>query len=230
MEAQTSTEFILGPMFSGKTTRMLESIQKERMGGVDCLVVKHAKDSRYTSGAAIQTHNQRLFTTETGEEATAPGSQRIVMAEDLLSLEVASNEAVVGVDEGQFFGDLRAAILQWQNEGRRVIVSALDGDYGRQMFAPIIEALPLATAIVKLSAVCTECALRKKKTRGCSVYPTMRPVRGKNPHRRARCIQSGLFGLLPGRPPGRPPGVRRVKARRRSFFRQRAARPRIELN
>ena len=163
MEAQTSTEFILGPMFSGKTTRMLESIQKERMGGVDCLVVKHAKDSRYTSGAAIQTHNQRLFTTETGEEATAPGSQRIVMAEDLLSLEVASNEAVVGVDEGQFFGDLRAAILQWQNEGRRVIVSALDGDYGRQMFAPIIEALPLATAIVKLSAVCTECALRKKK-------------------------------------------------------------------
>ncbi|XP_062088145.1 pentatricopeptide repeat-containing protein At4g16470 isoform X2 [Humulus lupulus] len=65
---------------------------------------------------------------------------------------------VIGIDEAQFFGDLydfcrEAADL----DGKTVIVSGLDGDYLRRSFGSVLDIIPLADSITKLSARCELC-------------------------------------------------------------------------
>ena len=43
------------------------------------------------------------------------------------------------------------------NEGKTVIVAALDGTFQRKAFGSILNLVPLAESVVKLTAVCMEC-------------------------------------------------------------------------
>jgi len=43
------------------------------------------------------------------------------------------------------------------NEGKVVIVAALDGTYQKQGFGDILNLVPLAESVVKLNAVCMQC-------------------------------------------------------------------------
>lgn len=46
---------------------------------------------------------------------------------------------------------------KWANQGKVVIIAALDGDFQRQPFGSILSLIPLAETVIKLSAVCTRC-------------------------------------------------------------------------
>ena len=46
---------------------------------------------------------------------------------------------------------------QMANEGKTVIVAALDGTFQRKEFGNILKLVPLAEHVVKLSAVCMIC-------------------------------------------------------------------------
>ena len=43
------------------------------------------------------------------------------------------------------------------NEGKIVIISALDGTFMRKGFEPIIELIPMAEKVKKLAAICKNC-------------------------------------------------------------------------
>nr|XP_048307830.1 thymidine kinase, cytosolic isoform X5 [Myodes glareolus] len=65
--------------------------------------------------------------------------------------------AVIGIDEGQFFPDI-VEFCEWMaNAGKTVIVAALDGTFQRKAFGNILNLVPLAESVVKLTAVCMEC-------------------------------------------------------------------------
>jgi thymidine kinase len=97
---------------------------------------------------------------------------------------------VIGVDEGQFVrAPLRASSLRdsrcfqftdvvpfceaMANAGKQVIVSALDGTFQRKPFGTILELIPLAEDVAKLTAVCAVCyhsaAFSKRITRESEV-------------------------------------------------------------
>ncbi|KAI3969426.1 hypothetical protein MKX01_019987 [Papaver californicum] len=68
---------------------------------------------------------------------------------------------VIGIDEAQFFGDLydfcrKAA----DHDGKTVIVAGLDGDYLRRTFGSVLDIVPLADSITKLTARCNVCGKR----------------------------------------------------------------------
>jgi len=92
------------------------------------------------------------------------GHLRIFEARSLLTVELSPEELDVGVDEAQFYPDLREAIAIWMAEGRRVYIAALDGDFRRNIFPPIARALSLATRIVKLTAICMMCSSRRQQS------------------------------------------------------------------
>ena len=54
------------------------------------------------------------------------------------------------------------------NNGKLVVIAALDGTYQRQGFGNILQLVPLAESIVKLTAVCNTCfeeaSYTKRKT------------------------------------------------------------------
>merc|ERR1712141_835470 len=70
---------------------------------------------------------------------------------------LADDYDVIGIDEGQFFPDIIEFSESMSNIGKTVIVAALDGTYQRKEFSNILELVPLAEHVIKLTAVCMNC-------------------------------------------------------------------------
>lgn len=64
---------------------------------------------------------------------------------------------VVGIDEGQFFPDLIPFTEDLANAGKTIVVAALDGTFERTGFGAVLQLVPLAESVIKLSAVCMVC-------------------------------------------------------------------------
>jgi thymidine kinase len=54
-----SVELIIGPMFAGKTTELINRVASMELASQRCLVLKYSRDVRY-SQSAVATHNMRL--------------------------------------------------------------------------------------------------------------------------------------------------------------------------
>ena len=65
---------------------------------------------------------------------------------------------VVAVDEGQFFSDIVEFCEDLANSGAIVLVAALDGTFQRKPFGNIVNLLPIAEKVTKLTAVCVYCS------------------------------------------------------------------------
>uniref|UniRef100_A0ABI7ZW42 Thymidine kinase n=1 Tax=Felis catus TaxID=9685 RepID=A0ABI7ZW42_FELCA len=80
-------QVILGPMFSGKSTELMRRVRRFQIAQYKCLVIKYAKDTRYSS--SFSTHDRNTM------EALPACLLRDVAQEAL-------GVAVIGIDEGQF--------------------------------------------------------------------------------------------------------------------------------
>ncbi|KAL6567548.1 hypothetical protein OROGR_001216 [Orobanche gracilis] len=68
---------------------------------------------------------------------------------------------VIGIDEAQFFGDLYDFCSQAaDHDGKTVIVAGLDGDYLRRSFGSVLDLIPIADSVTKLTARCEACGKR----------------------------------------------------------------------
>lgn len=68
---------------------------------------------------------------------------------------------VIGIDEAQFFEDLYDFCREAaDHDGKTVIVAGLDGDYLRRSFGSVIDIIPLADSVTKLTARCEFCGKR----------------------------------------------------------------------
>ncbi|GIX68867.1 thymidine kinase, cytosolic [Caerostris extrusa] len=136
-------QVIFGPMFSGKTTELIRRLRRYQIAKHKCLIVKYAKDVRYDADN-IATHDRQCLSAVCATTLT-----------DLKS--VASNYSVIGIDEGQFFPDTVSFAEEMANSGKIVIVAALDGTFQRKAFGDILQLVPLAESVIKLTAVCMLC-------------------------------------------------------------------------
>ncbi|XP_046359360.1 thymidine kinase, cytosolic-like isoform X1 [Haliotis rufescens] len=136
-------QIIFGPMFSGKTTELMRLMKRYQVANHSCLIVKYAKDTRYDNHG-IATHDRTVLS------ATA--------AHELMSLiPEALKYDVIGIDEGQFFPDVVVFADTMAEKGKVVIVAALDATFQKKGFGDILNLVPLAEHVMKLSAVCMNC-------------------------------------------------------------------------
>lgn len=146
---------ISGPMFSQKTTSALGMIKKYKEikkknsnENFKCLVVKHARDVRYTKDSVIITNDQEIWT---GCDVTICGK----MSE--LTHEQSESYDVFCISEGHFYPDLAEGCLKLANMGKIVIVEGLNGDSDQKPFKPISDLFPLCTAFLPLTGICVSC-------------------------------------------------------------------------
>uniref|UniRef100_A0A2K6SEB7 Thymidine kinase n=1 Tax=Saimiri boliviensis boliviensis TaxID=39432 RepID=A0A2K6SEB7_SAIBB len=123
-------------------TELMRRVRRFQIAQYKCLVIKYAKDTRYSS--SFCTHDRNTM------EALPACLLRDVTQEAL-------GVAVIGIDEGQFFPDIVEFCEAMANAGKTVIVAALDGTFQRKAFGTILNLVPLAESVVKLTAVCMEC-------------------------------------------------------------------------
>ncbi|KAK9056808.1 hypothetical protein SSX86_024171 [Deinandra increscens subsp. villosa] len=143
---------IVGPMFAGKTTALLRRIKIEGTNGRNIAMIKSNKDTRYAIDSVV-THD--------GTKYPCWALPDLLSFQQRLGEEEYGKLDVIGIDEAQFFDDLydfccKAA----DHDGKTVIVAGLDGDYLRRNFGPVLDIVPLADTITKLTARCEICGKR----------------------------------------------------------------------
>merc|ERR1712130_312216 len=139
-------QIIFGPMFSGKTTELMRRVRRYNIAQKKCVVIKYRADTRYSVTKA-----------STHDSVTCDAMPCSKLAEVAKAVE---NYDVIGIDEGQFFSDIYQYCEMWADEGRTVVVAALDGTFQRKPFGNILSLVPISEKITKLSAVCMICCER----------------------------------------------------------------------
>lgn len=135
---------IAGPMFSGKSARLLEIVKGFAVHEKIVAVFTHAIDTRRGIGD-ISTHDGRSI-------PAIPVTQ----ARDILPFaEVAE---AVAVDEAQFFGaELMNVVDALLDRGVDVVVCGLSVTFDGRPFSPIPELMAVAERVEKLTADCSVC-------------------------------------------------------------------------
>eukprot|EP00761_Pharyngomonas_kirbyi_P013555 gb/GECH01013584.1/.p1 GENE.gb/GECH01013584.1/~~gb/GECH01013584.1/.p1 ORF type:complete len:220 (+),score=44.22 gb/GECH01013584.1/:1-660(+) len=136
-------QLIIGPMFAGKTTELIRRIKRYTIAQKKCLLIKYRKDTRY-SDDCMATHDR--------QQVMALPCDQLSETEEIMN-----KYDVIGIDEGQFFPDVVDFAEKAANAGKVVIVSALSGTFQRRPFGKVLEVIPLAEQITRLTAVCMIC-------------------------------------------------------------------------
>lgn len=143
-----SLELLVGPMFAGKSSALLTIVRRHRALGWPVFVVTHSMDTRYASDPHIVNHDQ--------ERIPATATTHLM---DLLDMPAYSEARLVVVEEAQFFPDLVEFVLKAvDGDGKHAVVVGLDGDAERRPFGKVLDLVPHADRITKLTAFCHLCA------------------------------------------------------------------------
>ncbi|KAF3323215.1 thymidine kinase-like protein [Carex littledalei] len=143
---------IVGPMFAGKTTELLRRVKAELSNGRNVAVVKSDKDTRYGLSSIVTHDGAKMACLALSELSTFRGQ---------FGPEAYDKLDVIGIDEAQFFEDLYEFCCNAADrDGKTVIVAGLDGDYMRKKFGSILDIIPIANTVTKLTARCEMCGQR----------------------------------------------------------------------
>jgi thymidine kinase len=138
-------EIVAGPMFCGKSEELIRRLKRATIANQEVAVFKPAIDDRYDP-VDIVSHSGHRFKAYPVNTA----GQILERLED--------NVQVIGIDEGQFFGNELVEICETlANRGLRLIIAGLDMDYMGQPFEPMPQLMAIAESITKLQAVCMKC-------------------------------------------------------------------------
>jgi|LauGreDrversion4_2_1035121.scaffolds.fasta_scaffold101684_2 thymidine kinase len=134
---------VIGPMFASKSTSLLAWERRSKYAKRSVLSFNHEIDKRYTSSNEIVTHDGASI-------------KNVISCSKLLNfVEEAKKYDVILIDEGQFFQDIKDFCLSLSE--KTIVISALSGDYKKEMFQPVIDLLPMADQIEHLKATCVKC-------------------------------------------------------------------------
>ena len=140
-----SLHIVIGNMFSGKTSELIRRLKRYRILGKNIVVINSSKDTR-TNSNTIHTHDGVQF-----ECIKVEHISHSIINEEFC------NADVVAIDESQFFTNLKEFVELCLFLNKDVIIAGLDGDYKQRKFGEVLDCIPLADTVTKLSALCMDC-------------------------------------------------------------------------
>ena len=140
-----SLEIVLGPMFSGKSSYALSYIRKQKAIQRNVLAVKPRIDNRYSEDEIV-THNQEKVPCVVWDSNVDIAPNRFMLQADCIVIE-----------EAQFFTGLPTFCAYMLGLGKHLVLVGLDGDAHRKPFREILDCIPYANKVTKLSALCRHC-------------------------------------------------------------------------
>jgi thymidine kinase len=160
-------EVIVGPMFAGKTERLIAKLHRAQYAKKRVRIIKPAHDTR-TAGYIAS----RAVGPGGGSEITDQLSALMVRDEaDFRRLTDPFDFDVLAADEAQFFPldapmcdslgwfgrAIRTLLRRRRDSHLRIIVAGLDMDFAEEPFGPIPGLMALADSVEKLTGVCMVC-------------------------------------------------------------------------
>ena len=142
-----SLHIIVGPMFAGKSSRILDISSRYNAIQTPVLIIKPYSDVRYSQDDEIVTHNNRRT--------------RCIRLRDLEDIprDLLQSHPVIIVEEAQFFRHLVPFCEHMVDTlGKHLYLLGLDGDSNRRPFGEILQCIPLADTVERITAFCHRCA------------------------------------------------------------------------
>lgn len=139
-----------GPMFGGKTSKLIHEISIHNSLGDKCLFVNHGFDTR-----SSEAHSCHIG----GNIPKGIDSVKTLKLSDLDSM--VKKYKVVAIDEAQFFDEsMVTTIKKWVDEYNLIIyVAGLHATFEAKKFGHILDLTPEATLNVYCHATCDLCRL-----------------------------------------------------------------------
>jgi|Laugrespbdmm15sn_2_1035079.scaffolds.fasta_scaffold50108_2 thymidine kinase len=147
-----SLELIIGPMFAGKSSTILQRVKREQCIGTNTLIVTSCLDTRYTENVnLVKTHDSQVFS-----------AVSLSAIKDILDLDEFKKASLIIIEEAQFFEGLYGIVkIMVEYSKKHVIVVGLDGDSERRPFGEILQLVPLCDKVTKLTALCKRCSAKQ---------------------------------------------------------------------
>lgn len=161
-EVTSYLELFIGPMFSGKTSKLVEIYKQCLFCSIPVAVINHSIDTRYHNNL-LSTHDKvmipciqtnKLKDIWQYDETINEGDIVLPYIEDSIKL---INADVIIINEGQFFEDLLPAVEHMLQHNKKIYVGGLDGDFERKKFGQILELIPLCDKVTKMTSLCGIC-------------------------------------------------------------------------
>ena len=145
-------KIFLGSMFSGKSSRILFELSCMADQRFRCLYVNHVKDERKTES------QDKFVTTHNSSYSKISPKIYCVKVSNLGEVN-ATDFDYIAIDELQFFDNENtvSTVLEWVKQGKYVLIASLDGDAYRRKFGKVLDLLPHADKVKKLTAYCDMC-------------------------------------------------------------------------
>ena len=159
---------IMGPMYSGKSTMLIDIIQKysnelvpnrfdskfanKELKNKKFMVINHADDTRYGKNV-ISTHNKRQY------PCLSLSNLNVIYTNIEYYNDYMASDKII-IDESQFFDSEVLYNFVYDSvitREKTVIVSGLSGDSNQRKFGGILELIPLADKVDILYATCQYC-------------------------------------------------------------------------
>lgn len=165
-------ELFIGPMFSGKTSKLVEIYKQCIFCNIPVAVINHSIDKRYDD-TLLSTHDKVMIPCiqtnklkdiwhyDTPSNVVLHSSPNehdsLVVLHRLDDSVKLINADVIIINEGQFFEDLLPAVQHMLQHNKKIYVGGLDGDFERKKFGQILDLIPLCDKVTKMTSLCGLC-------------------------------------------------------------------------
>jgi len=153
-------ELITGPMFSGKTSKLLDIYKQCEFCSIPVAVINHSADTRYHE-SLLSSHDKSMIPCiQTAKISDVWFYQDL---ENPIDLEQGNNHFklhdadVILINEAQFFDDLYECVIDMLKKKKKVYLAGLDGDFERKKFGQILDLFPFCDKVTKLTSLCSLC-------------------------------------------------------------------------
>jgi thymidine kinase len=149
-------ELIIGPMYSGKTSKLIEIYKQCIFCNIPVCIINHSIDTRYHD-TLLSSHDKIMV------PCLQANNLNEIWNDTSAQTNALRDSDVILINEGQFFSDLYDNVLDMVKNNKKVYICGLDGDFERKKFGQILELIPHSNNVTKITSLCSLC---KDGTRG----------------------------------------------------------------
>lgn len=152
-------EIIMGTMFSGKTSYLLNKIALFVELNIKVLYINIDFDDR--SNLEFSTHNPIFNNIDFKNKNKMNENLTMIKVRDLSNITFESYDIIM-IDEAHFFDDIIKFTKKLIDNKKHVIIATLIADYKGNKFGKVLDLIPICDEIVRLESYCIECSKQKK--------------------------------------------------------------------
>jgi len=152
-------EIIMGTMFSGKTSYLLNKIALFVELNLKVLYINIDFDDR--SDLEFSTHNPIFNSIDFKKKEKINENLTMIKVRDFSNITFESYDIIM-IDEAHFFDDIIKFTKKLLDNKKHVIIATLIADYKGNKFGKVLDLIPICDEIIRLESYCIECSKQKK--------------------------------------------------------------------